>query len=621
MEVWASPWDDGAGHASDIPEVTIPRAETTNTRTGDNAFVGLGADTFKQDEFPQQPLWHTTLVTETWDRPDDNGDTESDTTVHQLGELGTNTRPSQDDELFVSGFEQESGSKYDGAIGDIWKSNVQEEVNIPRPEDSHPAATAMPIIGESVIATKPLQGPVRLSTEREREDRPSRAATREYAKSLDLSQISNLLPKLKEDSELPSLESSLVNSTESRQIWYRISRTETLLKHKSGNEHYVHVTWQKSQTRVKVTEIVAGWGNRSRYPSDGHASMESRLGAVFGWGQKAAEKEKKPDVTKLHALLLKPPGSPLPSPKFPAEVIRPPKQQHQRVLPSLSAQRPLNDGSFTPPPSASIPVQSRALHIAPLPLHSHQRKEVLTPAPSAMPTPSLPITTAPTPSLSIFSQGSERSRRSSQTSFSSSPVLSFNPESIKPNFEELHVVANVVAEADEWGEFGEFEGQEEEPNAAEEYQEGDDWNWGSKPSPENPAPVTKRTSPVPVAALPSSVIELAPTLEPSSTPNMALQDLSFFHTISPSPSTIPAVENLSTPAFSDSTTSTSTLAYQPSLPYDTISKSTNSSASSASSKKFSEQALVNSSTQSKSTYELDLEAMINALPDLSYMLR
>lgn len=79
------------------------------------------------------------------------------------------------------------------------------------------------------------------------------------------------------------------SSTEERKTWYRISRYGTMRKHNAIDEdNYVRINWKDSTVRAETLKIVERWIEEDRIGGGFILGGGTKLGSMFGWGQKNA---------------------------------------------------------------------------------------------------------------------------------------------------------------------------------------------------------------------------------------------------------------------------------------------------------------------------------------------
>jgi hypothetical protein len=79
------------------------------------------------------------------------------------------------------------------------------------------------------------------------------------------------------------------SSTSERKTWYRMSRFGTMRKHNAGDEDsYVRINWKDSTVRTETLKVVERWIDEDRLGGGVILGGGTRLGSMFGWGQKNA---------------------------------------------------------------------------------------------------------------------------------------------------------------------------------------------------------------------------------------------------------------------------------------------------------------------------------------------
>jgi hypothetical protein len=93
----------------------------------------------------------------------------------------------------------------------------------------------------------------------------------------------------KQAPEIDTIIQDSFSSTDERKTWYRISRYSTMRKHNAGDEDsYVRINWKDAKVRAKTLKIVERWIEEDRTGGGAILGGGTRLGSMFGWGQKNA---------------------------------------------------------------------------------------------------------------------------------------------------------------------------------------------------------------------------------------------------------------------------------------------------------------------------------------------
>jgi hypothetical protein len=115
--------------------------------------------------------------------------------------------------------------------------------------------------------------------------------------AIDLSLLSQVLKETpdieymqsdpKQAPEIDSIIEDSFSSTNQRKTWYRISRFGTMRKHNAGDEDsYVRISWKDSDVRAETLKVVERWIEEDRVGGGVILGNDTRLGSMFGWGQK-----------------------------------------------------------------------------------------------------------------------------------------------------------------------------------------------------------------------------------------------------------------------------------------------------------------------------------------------
>jgi hypothetical protein len=93
----------------------------------------------------------------------------------------------------------------------------------------------------------------------------------------------------KQAPEIDTVMKDSFSSTDERKTWYRISRYSTMRKHNAGDEDsYVRINWKDSTVRAETLKIVERWIEEDRIGGGIILGGGTKLGSMFGWGQKNA---------------------------------------------------------------------------------------------------------------------------------------------------------------------------------------------------------------------------------------------------------------------------------------------------------------------------------------------
>ena len=93
----------------------------------------------------------------------------------------------------------------------------------------------------------------------------------------------------KQASEIDTVIQDSFSSTDERKIWYRISRYSTMRNYNAGDEEsYVRINWKDSTVRAETLKIVERWIEEDRMGGEAILGGGTKLGSMFGWGQKNA---------------------------------------------------------------------------------------------------------------------------------------------------------------------------------------------------------------------------------------------------------------------------------------------------------------------------------------------